>query len=227
MPTVLGMQTTVGEKPKPLTQSCIKVFNEIFGQLMALKTLEFETNYYESYDEPFDKTSPRGAVLEHGYFTLSRVVRWLAYYQLVAVAKRKEPKEDKNVTVWTVNPTKIGKQAFKRGEIVALDVGWRGTVEMGLGPMYAVSFNSLWNMVSGLAEAGRIAKTRREKWYGAFVNFWMEHLMAVKKTEVEEQVRAWAVQKIAGAPKMRRRKANIKSGFQKHLNHQITSWCKH
>lgn len=218
---VLGMHTTVGEKPSALTMTGVKVFNEIFGQLMALKTLEFETNYY-------GQTSASDAVLEHGYFTLSRVIRWLAYYQLVSVAKRKEPKEPKDakkVTIWTVKPTKIGKQLYKRGEIIDLDVSYRETVKMGLGSMYAVSFNSLWQLVSGLAEAGRIAKTRREKWYGAFVNFWMEHLTDLELTEVEAQTKLWAQRKIAGAPKMRRTKSKIKSEYQKHLNQPLAQWC--
>lgn len=229
MPKILGMKTTVGEKPKPLSISCLKVFNEIFGQLVNLKkAVEFRATYY-AYEEKKGRSQEEGKLLEHGYFTVSRVVKWLAYLQLVEATKRKEDTEEgKKRTVWTVKATKFGRTVYKQGEIVTLDVSWTDGVQVGLGKPYGVSFETFWQILLARAEAGSVSKSRRESWYSEFRSFWMKNLLALRREEAEKTLYRWADKKIAGAPKMRvRRRPALKDPtVQRQFNHQLSEFCR-
>jgi len=218
------METSVGKKPKAMTSSVLMEFNEVFCEMFAefkaKKSIELRASDY-SYE----------GITHHGYFILGKVRDWLAYHQLITVDKTKEPREnesDKKRSVWTLKPTKLGKQCIKRGVEIEVDLdfynieGSRKPVKLGLGKTYT-SFAELWKRIVTRAETAGVSRTRREKWYGDFRTFWLSKLLLLKKEAAEEEADKWVAPLIADSPRRHRR---IKHQANEHLNHQISAWIK-
>lgn len=224
---ILGMETIVGNRPKGLPMGVLCGFNEIFCELFtefqAVKSFELR-----AWDYDYSATG----VIRHGYFTLSKLRNWLAYHQFVTVERTKEPRKNdptKKQSVWTVKPTKLGRQVFKKGGTIEVDCLFydmddsRKPTKLGIGKPYT-GFTSLWKRVTEKAEAAGVSRTRREKWYSIFRRFWLSNLLEAKKDEAVQKVDRWAAEEIMAAPK-RRHRFSIKNQPNLGTNHQLTVWC--
>lgn len=232
MPKVLGMEVTVGKEPAPLSLTAIKSFNEVFSDLVVVlkskESISFHANYSWS-------SGRENEFLTHGYFTIRQVLNWLAYHQLVKIEKTKESYEDKwskeirNRTVWTVSVTKLGRQAFKHGEIIECKQGCSynsEAIKIGIGKPYPLNFAVLWKRVLLRAEAEGVSRTRRESWHSDFRDFWIDNqLTAMKTAEAEKSTDKFASGKIAAAPKKGVRRKSLRSETQSIVNHQLAQWC--
>jgi hypothetical protein len=193
---ILGMETAVGPKPSGLTPRIFTEFNqvflEIYGELEHKKVVEYQTQNYESK-----------GILKHGDFTLGKVRNWLAYHQLLAVAKLKEPdKNDKTKmrTVYQLGPTKLGKQTYQEGAIIEVDA-WKKGLKLGIGKMYP-DYEDLWKMCLAKAEADGVAKSRRENWYGPFRDdVFIAKLAAMTNDNAKAEALKWVLGMIAESPR--------------------------
>jgi len=193
---ILGMETAVGPKPSGLTPRIFTEFNqvflEIYGELEHKKVVEYQTQNYESK-----------GILKHGDFTLGKVRNWLAYHQLLAVAKIKEPdKNDKTKmrTVYQLGPTKLGKQAYQEGAVIEVNA-WKDGLKLGIGKMYP-DYEVLWKMCLAKAEADGVAKSRRENWYGTFRDdVFIAKLAAMTNDNAKAEALKWVLGMIAESPR--------------------------
>lgn len=193
---ILGMETAVGPRPGALTPRIFTEFNQIFlaiyEELEQKKIIEYQAHNYESK-----------GILRFGDFSLSKVRNWLAYHQLLSVAKIKEPdkkNKDKMITICQLGPTKLGKQAYEDGVILEVDA-WQKGVGIGIGKMYP-DFESLWNMCLAQAEVDGVAKSRRENWFGTFRDkVFIAKLAAVTSDVAKTETMKWVRGMIAESPR--------------------------
>lgn len=219
---ILGMETAVvGKKPSALTISCLKEINGVFRKTVEYlekekPSVEFAANFWMSSD---DGRNYDNEIFANGYFTLSKIYNWLAYHQLLTVIKTKEPnphEKGKMRTVWFVKLNQLGKEAYKNGAFLIVDAAWGKDIKVGLGRDYT-HYDELWKRVESQAD-GVVAKSRWERWYGEFRDYWMEKLTATKTKEAYELTDAWASSKIEGSPKLKRQKkdgAKVKPSLDK------------
>lgn len=195
---ISGMETNVGKKPTMLTMGCFEQFNNIFRKTVEYleknEVLEFKVNFWDYEHE----------LLQHGYHTLSKIYTWLAYYQILQIDKRKEPdpeREGKNRTMWSVRLGPFARQAYDKSMILTVDLTWDKDVRIGIGKDYC-HFEELWKRVEAQA-SGVVAKTRWQRWFGEFRDFWIEKMAATKTGEAIKMVDTWARKKVADAPKLK------------------------
>jgi len=197
---VLGMETGIGKRPSGLTSNCLTEFNEIFCKTIEYlgksEAIEFASNYWGNEENE---------ILDHGYWTLSKIFNWLGYYQLLVVTKTKRPnpqEEGRNQTVWSVKVHEaLGAGAYERGAELPVDYGSK-ELKIGVGRPYAY-FADLWNGVRARAE-GVVAKSRWERWEYEFRNHWIGNFMALKAEEAVKATDAWVGEKISQSPKLKR-----------------------
>jgi hypothetical protein len=198
---MVSIWRATGKEPSPLWQGEVNSFNDIFSDLAEY----FEQ--HETYCYSFRSWDVAdNAVHTHSTLTMGRIAKWLEHYGLVthSTEKRKASGDDKPVLFHVLKAALRLREVFEKGELIKLGRSYTDPQVVGIGKPYS-SYHETVKWLESNYEQHKVAKYRRQNWWGDFNRLYNENVGKTKE-EMHKLMTAWLYQQIASIP-VRGRKA--------------------
>lgn len=189
-----------GKEPSGLWQGEVNSFNDVFRGLAEY----FEQ--HETYCYSFRSWDPADSLVHsHSTMTVGRIVKWLEHYGLVTheTEKRKTNDDDKHSLFHILKPSLREREVFEKGELIKVARSYTDPQIIGIGQPYP-SYDETVKWLDDNYEQHKVAKYRRQKWWGDFNRLYNENV-AKTKEETHKLMTAWLYQQIASIPVRGRR----------------------
>lgn len=219
-----GIELGVGKKPPILSPNQLLDFNEIyltmFNAFATKPRISLTYNNTESWDGQSVHLDD-GGLNKFGMLSVSRIRKNLEYFQLIKSHKEQSERKPKTRTI--LEPTKLGYEVLEQGRLFEMQILWENsTANVGLGKPYP-TFNEMWNKIEKMFLVAQIAKTRREKWFFEFREYYRKHLLSKQRPAAEADAVEFARTHIASAPRRRFARA-LKIKVEIDLSQRLEKW---